>query len=723
MPDHLTLTLQLDNKPLKDLLKNLYYPDSPYEFSVLPADILGHVYERFLGSTISLTSGHRAKIEQKPEVRKAGGVFYTPTYIVNSIVENTLGNLLNGSSPDNPKPISISKAAKIKVLDPACGSGSFLIVAYQYLLDWHLAQYCTNSKHHSRGKNPKIYQAASGDHRLTTDERKRILLNNIYGVDIDPQAVEVAKLSLLLKVVEGETEQIVQRDFISDRERILPNLSSNIRCGNSLIGAELYEDEQMLLLDDEDQYRINVFDWQRSFPEVFENGGFDCVIGNPPYIRIQGMKEWAPQEVEWLKQNYEAAGSGNFDIYICFIEKGLSLLSPNGILGYITPNKFFNSKYGALLRNKISAGAHLKQIVHFGFEQVFEQATTYTCLLFLGKTASNKVIVEKVSDLPAWRLGNRRPESVPAAEFQADEWNIMTGQSGRLIRRLIQQNPSLDSLADIFVGVQTSADSIYHFKKGDRLQSESQSVSSQPWIRKLVSGTHVKRYSLDSDKAYIVFPYDQDGSLATETEVKENAPSIWTYLESHRQDLESRERGKFRDSTWYRFGRNQNIARQSTVKLCVPRLVDRLQCAMDVDGSVVMDNVDVNGVVCKHTTPISLHYIAGIINSELMGWLFPHISAPFRGGWYSANKQFLGQLPIRIINFDDEADVSLHDKLVLFVKRMFELTEKLVDTGNPNSRKRLENQIHALDKQIDQLIYELYGLQEGEIQMVSSAMR
>ena len=290
-PDNITPGLILDDKALKAIISTLYYPESPYEFSVLPADILGQIYEQFLGKTIRLTAGHQARIEEKPEVRKAGGVYYTPGYIVDYIVTNTLGRLLDGSDPKKPKPIAVAKAAEIKVLDPACGSGSFLIVAYQYLLDWHLRRYTadpnTNEpdhgriQNHSAGKNPRIHQTARGQWKLTTDERKRILLCNIFGVDIDAQAVEVTKLSLLLKVIEGEAHQA---DWVRRRERILPDLGNNIKCGNSLIGPEFYHNEQMLLLDEETQYRVNVFDWKQGFSEIMERGGFDCVIGNPPYV-------------------------------------------------------------------------------------------------------------------------------------------------------------------------------------------------------------------------------------------------------------------------------------------------------------------------------------------------------------------------------------------------------------------------------------------------------
>ncbi|RLB75022.1 MAG: restriction endonuclease subunit M, partial [Deltaproteobacteria bacterium] len=230
--DTLTPDLTIDDKALKDIFKNLYYPDSPYEFSVLPADILGQVYEKFLGKVIYLTASHKAKITEKPEVRKAGGVYYTPTYIVDYIVKNTVGKLVKGKKPGPRGAVS-----KLKILDPACGSGSFLIGAYQFLLDWHLDQYSKDDPEKwAKGKTPRLYLTDKGDWRLTTDERKRILINNIYGVDIDSQAVEVTKLSLLLKVLEGEDEQSIGKQMFLFQQRVLPDLGNNIKCGNSLIG-------------------------------------------------------------------------------------------------------------------------------------------------------------------------------------------------------------------------------------------------------------------------------------------------------------------------------------------------------------------------------------------------------------------------------------------------------------------------------------------------------
>ena len=385
-PDRLTPHLIIDDAPLKQIIKDLYYPDSPYEFSVLPADILGQVYEQFLGKVIRLTAGHHAVVEDKPEVKKAGGVYYTPTYIVNYIVKNTVGKLLTGKAP--------KQIAQIRILDPACGSGSFLINAYQYLLDWHSEWYQKNTpRKWASGRSPVLCQGQKGEWKLTTAERKRILLNNIFGVDIDSQAVEVTKLSLLLKVLEGENEQTLSRQLKLFRERALPDLGNNIKCGNSLIGPDYTDGQQLSLLNEEEAYRINAFDWKTEFPEAMKSGGFDIVIGNPPYIRIQALKEWAPLEVEFYKKRYASAGKGNYDIYVVFVEKGLSLLNPKGRLGFILPHKFFNSQYGQPLRTLISTGNHLSKVVHFGDQQVFAGATTYTCLFFLDKKGSDTFTV------------------------------------------------------------------------------------------------------------------------------------------------------------------------------------------------------------------------------------------------------------------------------------------------------------------------------------------
>ena len=368
-PDTLTLSLNIDDKPLKEIIKRLYYPDSPYEFSVLPAEILGQVYEQFLGKVIRLTEGHHAVVEDKPEVKKAGGVKYTPAYIVEYIVRNTLGPTLKGKTPPEVVPIS--------VLDPACGSGSFLIVAYQYLMDLHRDWYVQNlvpllqnglmpsspeirrmlpvvetgKKGRKKEIELPVFQGRGGEWRLTTAERKRILLNNIYGVDIDRQAVEVTKLSLLLKVLEGENDETISKQLKLFQERALPDLSNNIKCGNSLIGWDILKDNPSLT--QEEINRINPFDWEKEFPEIFQRGGFERgdrqSALRPAWNYLRRIQELFSEALHGLPRNA--------DLYAYFIERGLYLLQEYGVFCLIVANKLIKANYGVPLRRFLDLNA------------------------------------------------------------------------------------------------------------------------------------------------------------------------------------------------------------------------------------------------------------------------------------------------------------------------------------------------------------------------------
>ena len=360
-PDTLSLKIHIPDEPLRHIIKNLYFPFSPYEFSVLPADILGQVYERFLGKVIELGAGGEARVEEKPEVRKAGGVYYTPTYIVDYIVENTVGDLLWGKSPED--------AAKLRILDPACGSGSFLVGAYQYLLDWHLKAYSRDPDKH---KN--VLRRVVGGFALATAEKRRILRNNIYGVDLDQNAVEVSKLSLLLKMLEHESDATgMQTLMFSAGERILPDLSGNIKWGNSLIGSDFFRGPQAgLFADEEAMQRVKAFDWdsEAGFGEIMRAGGFDAVIGNPPYVDSEWMTLYHPNERAYCTSKY-AAASGNWDLFCVFIDKALSLCRDNGISSLIVPNKLGSANYAKGARKIVANENQLQLIRDYSHVPVF----------------------------------------------------------------------------------------------------------------------------------------------------------------------------------------------------------------------------------------------------------------------------------------------------------------------------------------------------------------
>lgn len=703
--------------------KNLYYPESPYEFSVLGVDILGHVYEQFLGKVIRLTEGHRAKVEEKPEVRKAGGVYYTPTYIVEYIVKNTVGKLCERKTP--------KQISSLRILDPACGSGSFLLGAYQYLLDYHRVWYQENGpeKHTN-----EIYQGYGGQWYLTTREKKRILLNNIYGVDIDLQAVEVTKLSLLLKVLEGENQDTLERQMKLFKERALPDLGSNIKCGNSLIGPNFYQGKQLNLLDPEETDRINAFDWEREFPDIMKKGGFDVVIGNPPYIRIQTMKEWAPAEVELYKQYYTAASKGNYDIYVVFVERGVNLLNRQGILGFILPHKFFNAQYGQPLRGLLAKGKYLSKVIHFGNQQVFSGATNYTCLLFLDKIGSKQCHFVRVDDLTNWRINRKSTEGkIPATKITSSEWNFTVGKSAELFDKLSKMPVKLGDIADrIFQGLITGADPV--FILSDHSKGKYLSISTEQLHRiesdlmhPLCKGSlDIRRYHVSELTKSILFPYKYvqgKVELLTSEELADSYPHAWDYLQINRTALESRERGKWKHNRWYALGRSQNLSEMEQKKILTPSIAK--------SASFTLDSTDFYyfvgsgggggggyGITLKPDERMAYEYILGVLNSNLLDHFLKSFSSPFSGGYYAYNRQYIEQLPIRPIDFSNPADKTRHDNTVELVERMLTLNKQLAASKTSDDKTRLQRQIDATDQQIDQLVYELYGLTEEEIKNI-----
>ncbi|HUS70396.1 MAG TPA: N-6 DNA methylase, partial [Anaerolineae bacterium] len=389
--DTLTKSLAMDDRTLKPILAGLYYPDSPYEFSVLPPEILGQVYEQFLGKVIRLTAGHRAKVEEKPEVKKAGGVYYTPSYIVEYIVQQTVGRLIEGKTPQ--------QISKLRILDPACGSGSFLLGAYQRLLDYHRQWYEEHDPQKlATAKRPTIYQGRGGEWRLTTGEKKRILLHNIYGVDIDRQAVEVTKLSLLLKVLEGENQETLGQQLKLWRERALPDLGENIKCGNSLIGPDYFEGQ--LMRDVEEMRRVNPFDWGKEFPAIMAAGGFDAVIGNPPYVRVRVFKGLYPEQVDYLEAQYQCA-THVWDVYLLFFERALQLARMGGRIAFIVPIQTLHQPNCESLRRLLLSDSTIATVVDLSSIRVFQRATVKNCILVCSKGRRSDSRIETLApELP-----------------------------------------------------------------------------------------------------------------------------------------------------------------------------------------------------------------------------------------------------------------------------------------------------------------------------------
>lgn len=732
-PDDLSRTLEIDDKQLRDILRSLYYPVSPYEFSVLSSDILGQVYEQFLGKVIRLTSGHRAVIEEKPEVKKAGGVYYTPTYIVDYIVRETVGKLLEGHTLKEIAGIARGNSA-IRIVDPACGSGSFLLGAYQYLLDWYRDRYVEEGPaKHTKGKSPLLYQAAGGDWRLTTAERKRILLTHIFGVDIDEQAVEVTKLSLLLKVLEGESDQTLQTQFRLYNERVLPDLNGNIRSGNSLIDSGFYDQQQMALLDQAERRRVNVFDWKREFPQVFESqrGGFDAIIGNPPYIRIQALNESYPEEAAYYKDSFSSGAKGNFDIYVLFVERGLDLLSPRGVLAFILPHKFFNAQYGEPLRRLISEGRHLSHVLHFGDQQVFSGATTYTAVMGLSRQPTKGVRVTRVVDLEAWRAtGEAEQGNVASSSLTPGEWNFIVGSGAALFARLSAMPVKLEDVTDrIFQGIKTSADRIFIVEERARQRSRVKVYSPQRdaeyWLEPgllhpLVKGGDSKRYRLARTDRLILFPYESvDGggaALVPERAFKERFPLTWAYLEENRDYLENREDGKMRGARWYGYVYPKALDVMAFPKIFTPDIAAHPSYSLDEQGDAFFTGGVSGGYGILSSDGVDRAYLLGLLNSRVHDWLIRQTATQMRGGYFSYEARYIRHLPIPAAESGSHA--ARRGKVSALVDRMLRLQSELGRTKLAQDRAALQRQIDATDRQIDSIVYDLYEVTADEIALI-----
>ncbi len=707
--DRRSSELKLDDKILYEIIDDLYYPKSPYVFSQIPAEILGQVYEQFLGKVIRLTPNHQAKVELKPDVRKAGGVYYTPKYIVDYIVKNTVGELLKNKSP--------AQAKKLKFLDPACGSGSFLLGAYQFLLQWYLTAYAKDPTKHKK----LIYQVGGNEWRLSTQEKKDILLKNIYGVDIDRQAVEVTKLSLLLKVLEGESQDRLDEQWRLFAERALPDLGNNIKCGNSLIGTDFLFGKNLELFGKEDVEKINPFDWEDGFPEIMKAGGFDAVIGNPPYVRIQSMNGEAFSKVQYFKTKYKTAIKGNYDLYIVFVEKGLQLLNQSGLLCLIIPNKFLTTDYGFELRNLISSQKSLRKLLSFEHAQVFESATIYTCVILLSRRQNNFFLYAKSNDLSD--ISSFNFSKIESTKVTNNSWVFYNKDSAKIIEKISLNSTELILLpTKISRGSSTGDDSVFILKrdgKNYRTKSGELVELENGILRSPLFATNFDRYYFKGNSAdVIIFPYyvkNDNYSLLSEFDLKDYFPKTYNYLQNNKKSLLKRKQFK----QWFGFSAPRNLSDHDKAHLLVPLLANKgLYSTIYSNSKYCLMASGGFSLYFQHNNGMSINYIWGLLNSKLLFWKLKQISNIFRGGWVTCTKQYVQTMPIKSINLSNPTQKTQHDRMVALVDQMLDTQKRLQAARSEIERKPYQQMADALDKQIDALVYELYEITPEEIKIV-----
>lgn len=704
-PDLLTPRLTIDDKALRDIITHLYEPVSPYEFSVFPADILGQVYEQFLGKVIRLV-GRSAKVEEKPEVRKAGGVYYTPTYIVDYIVRQTVGRLLEGHAPDPTGP-----ASRLRILDPACGSGSFLLGAYQYLLDWHLRGYMAAPSKWSKGRNRTLHQTAAGDYHLTLAERKRILLDNLYGVDIDAQAVEVTKLSLLLKVLE-DTPDALSGQLALLPERILPDLGDNVKCGNSLIGPDFYDGTQGTLFDMGEQMRINAFDWESEFRDVMANGGFDAVIGNPPYVRQEGLKEFKP----YFEATYKTFRS-TADLYVGFIEKGHAVLKPNGMFGMIVSNKWLRAAYGKPLRKFLANEVAIEQIVDFAGLPVFPQATVRTIVVVSQNATPTNVSIRylapvSLNEFKTIQDSSQIQELVEARGIElapsgltSEGWSFSSHESANLLERIKSGSIPLKQYlpgGKTYFGVKTGLNEAFVIDEATRAKLISEDPRSAEIIKPVIGGREVRRYSIESKNNYLIWSY-------IGVKIK-NYPAIFQHLKSYQAKLEKRwDKGNH----WWELRACDYYDKFQQPKIIYPDIATTCRFTLDTEGYFSTNTT--------YFIPGDDLYLLGLLNSSLAHFYFTQVCAGLEGGdtvYLRFFGQYLDGFPVRVIDAENPDDVAKRDEIVQLVRRIIDLNKRLKEDRNPQVKMMIQRQITRADLQLNDLVFQLYSLSAEDVDLV-----
>jgi type I restriction-modification system DNA methylase subunit len=694
----------VDSALLADIIENLYFPKSRYRFNAIGVELLGSIYERYLGSTIRVTP-KRAHVEEKPEVRKAGGVYYTPQYIVDYIVKNTVGKVIEGKSP--------KQIEKIRILDPACGSGSFLLGAYQYLIDYHLRWYREHPKERSTLHLIPYYAFSPDEFVLPLKEKAKILRNNIFGVDIDPQAVEITMMSLYLKALEGE------RGLLPRKQHLLPPLSENVKCGNSLIGYDIFDQGE--LFDDEASSRINPFDWNSKstgFGEIMERGGFHVVIGNPPYVRQEMLGEFK----DYFKNYYEVY-HGTADLYAYFIEKGVSLLKEGGLFSYIVANKWMRANYGTPLRHWLKKQG-VEEITDFGDLRVFENVTTYPCIMRIRKgSRARKFIAAQVKTLDFGNLTDYVREqgySVKRSSLDDKGWSLVNEKAQELLDKLRQVGKPLGDYVEgkIFRGILTGLNEAFVIDKETRGRLINEDPKSAELIKPFLLGRDVKRYEppVNSNR-FLIF-------TRRGVDIKKY-PAIHTYLSSFKKRLmpkpdnwkgdkwEGRKPGSYK---WYEIQDTINYYEEfEKPTIIVPAIVNRASYAFDTDSAYSNDKTTI--VVTDDL------YLLALLNSKVVDFVMHSISSTKQGGYFEYKPMYLMHLPIRTIDFAKPDEEALHDKVVSLVKRMLDLHKKRAALPPCAERNKIEREIAVTDENIDDIVYELYGMTVEERQIIEESSK
>ena len=690
-------TLKIDDEKFRAICEELCHKKSPYDFNAIPIHILGSIYERFLGKVIVATD-KRVKVEEKPEVRKAGGVYYTPEYIVRYIVENTVGTLIKGKTP--------AQIAEMRFADIACGSGSFLLGVYDLLLRYHTKYYNDNP---GKAKKGETIEREDGLH-LSLQKKREILTNNIYGVDIDNQAVEVAQLSLYLKLLQDETPASArnyQSEFI---ETLLPSLAKNIVCGNSLISTDISSGE---LFEPVAERKLNPMDFAQRFPHVMKRGGFDAIVGNPPYVRQEGLRE---QKAYFL--SHYTAFRPTADLYVNFIERGIRLLNPKGLFGMIVSNKWLRAAYGEPLRKFLANDVCVEQILDFAGLPVFTDATVRTIILICSpQKKAGKFLYLPPMPLDDFRklttgkgvgaFFEKNAVTLTASNLSPKGWSLSSDKIRKIIKRVQERTVNLKSYVkgEPYFGIKTGFNEAFVIDGETRAQLISEDRKSAEIIKPLVVGRDVRRYMIEPKSRFLIWTY-------IGVPIKKY-PAIFKHLKRFQPQLEKRwDKGAY----WWELRACDYYGLYTKPKIIYPDISTTCRFALDREGYF--------GANTTYFIPGNDLYLLGLLNSRFAQFYFTDVCAGLEGGGETYLRffgQYMEEFPVRPIDPASPDDKTRHGKIVSLVEQMLPVQKQLAGAQSDKDKDFYENKCASLDRQIDALVYELYDLTADEIKIVEGA--
>ena len=590
-PDEVLDNLTISDDILFKHTKQLCQYDYASEVDV---NILGHIFENSLTEIEEITNQLQEGAEPTISKRKKDGVFYTPQYITKYIVENTVGKLCSNKKEelgiveeeyfsDKKRQISTKKSLLdkletyrewlkgITICDPACGSGAFLSAALQFLKSEHQLI------------NEMQAKVTGGGIAFAYFDND-ILENNLYGVDINEESIEIAKLALWLRTAQPN--------------RKLSSLNKNIKCGNSLISDPTIAGEK-------------AFNWEQEFPEVFEKGGFDIIIGNPPYVQLQSMGGMSDIYAQCGYQVYNKSA----DLYCLFVERGYSLLKEGGLQSYIMPNKWMLVAYGKELRHFL-ASTNLQQIINFGDVQFFEGAATIVCIFVTKKGGIYR-------DVQALSLNNKTYhgdfanevmkglELYPHDEFGDGEWSIQPRIHLNILKKMKNGTPLKDMPINIYRGILTGYNDAFFIDEQTRKQLIDEDAKSVELIKPLLRGRDITAWYASKEYQYQITPHNGIQSKNIPPINIDDYPAIKRHLDKYFDKLQKRyDKGV----TPYNLRNCDYIEEFAKPKIIYPNMTSVFPFAYDEQG--YMGN-DKTFIITAQDESISLKYLTAIFNSKL----------------------------------------------------------------------------------------------------------